>query len=109
MTPAEQLAQGQLTLGFALEVVLKLGLVVVLIYISLRLLRQAPLRLPGWPGAPTDPGPLRVIQVQPLNRMTSLYLIEVPDRQLLVSVQANQVQMLSEWPLPPHTPPLETP
>lgn len=101
-----------MTLGFALEVILKLGLVLVLIYVSLRLLRQAPLRLPGWPGAPTEQGPLRVVQVQPLNRMTSLYLIEAADRQLLLSVQANQVQMLSEWPLQAAahpSPPLETP
>lgn len=115
MTPAEQLASGTLSLALVLDVFLKLGIVLILIYVSLRLLRryaqQAPVaQAPNWlsqmlgglsQSAPDQP--LRTLQIHPLNRQVSLYLIEVDSRRLLLSVSQSDVKLLKEFSAPDFT------
>lgn len=118
MTPAEQLASGSLSFALVADVFLKLGIVLILIYLSLRLLRQyarqAPVLPPGyglpgrlsqWLQRETVPLPtaVRTLQVHPLNRQVTLYLIECEDQRLLMSVSGQQVQLLSQWPATPDT------
>lgn len=109
MNSAEQLAQGQLTLGIMLEVMLKLGFVLLLIYFSFYLLRRAaqqdgpgPLwqRLRGLSASGASQAEaIETLAVKPLGRQTTLYLLEVDTRRLLVAVHPQQpVQLLSEWP-----------
>ncbi|HEY9841639.1 MAG: flagellar biosynthetic protein FliO [Candidatus Sericytochromatia bacterium] len=132
--PAEQHASDIVSLSLVLDVFLKLGIVLLLIYLSLRLLRrygqQAPV-LPGkaglegklgkwltpWLVQPPDGMAVRTLQVHPLNRQVTLYLLEVEARRLLLSVSGQQVQLLGEWPTdrpldrshdPPHDPPSES-
>ncbi|MBF2055169.1 MAG: flagellar biosynthetic protein FliO [Candidatus Sericytochromatia bacterium] len=107
MNSAEQLAQGQLTFGIVLEVMLKLGFVLLLIYFSFYLLRRAarqegqgPLwqRLRGLSALP-QADRIETLAIKPLGRQTTLYLLEVDTRRLLVAVQPQQpLQLLSEWP-----------
>lgn len=107
MNSAEQLAQGQLTFGIVLEVMLKLGFVLLLIYFSFYLLRRAaqqdgqgPLwqRLRGLSAGPQAEA-IQTLAIKPLGRQTTLYLVEVDARRLLVAVQPQQpAQLLSEWP-----------
>ncbi|HEY9839513.1 MAG TPA: flagellar biosynthetic protein FliO, partial [Candidatus Obscuribacterales bacterium] len=111
---AEQHASDIVSLSLVLDVFLKLGIVLLLIYLSLRLLRrygqQAPV-LPGkglegklgkwltpWLVQPPDGMAVRTLQVHPLNRQVTLYLLEVEARRLLLSVSGQQVQLLGEWP-----------
>lgn len=113
MTPAEQLASGTLSPALVLDVFLKLGIVLILIYVSLRLLRrygqQAPVvqgvgKAPVWLTSllgglspPDSDVPLRTLQIHPLNRQVTLYLLEVDSRRLLLSVTPTQVQLLKDW------------
>lgn len=108
MNSAEQLAQGQLTLGIMLEVMLKLGFVLLLIYFSFYLLRRAaqqdgqgPLwqRLRGLSvGSVSQAEAIETLAIKPLGRQATLYLVEVDARRLLLAVQPQQpVQLLSEW------------
>lgn len=95
-----------------LDVVLKLGIVLLLIYLSLRLLRRygqqasslppGPLQskvaaLLGQSFGPLEAGELRVLQVQPLNRQLQLYLVAIGPRRLLLSVGLSEARLLSEW------------
>lgn len=121
MSSADQLASGVLTPGLILDVLLKLGIVLILVYLSLRLLRryaqQAPILPPDHPHAlparlnvrlaqlfgqsgPALASPIHTLQVHPLNRQVTLYLIECEGRRLLLSVSNQQAQLLSEWPAP---------
>lgn len=102
MTSAEQLASGILTPALVLEVFLKLGIVLILVYLSLRLLRQYSQQNPAanWLQAFKSVDTvksLRTLQVHPLNRQVTLYLIECEGRKILLSANGQQVTALSEW------------
>lgn len=96
---------------FLLELLFKLGLVLLLIYGSLYLLRRYVAHLPQLSGKLSAADrPLQIVQVQAINRQVTLYLLEVEQppeaRRLLISVSGQQVELLSEWqasPLQPET------
>lgn len=117
MSSADQLASGVLTPGLILDVLLKLGIVLILVYLSLRLLRryaqQAPILPPDHPHAlparlnlrlprlfgqqAPSLSSIRTLQVHSLNRQVTLYLIACDARRMLVSVSGQQVVLLSAW------------
>jgi len=105
LTSAEQLAQGQLSFSLLLELALKLGLVIVLIYFSFYLLKRYSQHTGTLPWAKslaksgTDQS-IQTLCVHPLGHQATLYLLEVDAQRLLVSVSPQQVQVLSQWPSP---------
>ena len=123
MTPAEQLASGTLSPALVLDVFLKLGIVLLLILISLRLLRRYSQQASVLPGSGLEGKlggklgqamnlllgqspeavvqPIRTLSVHPLSRQVTLYLIEVESRKLLLAVSPTEVRPLGEWPAEP--------
>lgn len=103
MTSAEHLANGVLEPSLFLDVLLKLGLVLFLVYFSLRLLRQYSHQLPSLSvfkdlQTQSQTQPVQILQVKPLNRQVTLYLVRCNQRQLLISVNGQHSQLLGDWP-----------
>lgn len=82
-------------LGFFLGGALRLGGIIVLAWVSLRLLWAYQSRL-----GRHRPGNLRVIDTVSLASQRSLYLVQVGDRQLLIGVTPSQISLLGEMPAP---------
>ena len=113
MTSAEQIASGQFSSSLLIGLGLKLGFVLALIYLSLYLLKryglERKLSLPLLrQGQNFSEQTIEVKAVQALNRQSSLYLIEVNHREILLSVTlTGETQILTEWPSsqePPQNP-----
>jgi flagellar biogenesis protein FliO len=115
LTPVEQLASGTLSPVLVLDVFLKLGIVLLLLLISLRLLRRYSQQASVLPGSglqsrlgqflehilspsPQLEQPIRTLSVHPLSRNVTLYLVEVESRKLLLAVSPTEVRPLGEWP-----------
>lgn len=103
MTSAEQIANGQFSSSLLIGLSLKLGLVLALIYLSLYLLKrfglEKKLSLPLLRQGQSFDQSIKIKAIQALNRQNSLYLIEVNDRQMLLSVSlSGEPKLLSEWP-----------
>ena len=102
MTPAQQIASGQLTIFVLLGVVLKLGLVIILIYGSAYLLKRYGHYFLNFQNAPQKSDQaLEIIHVLTLQRGVTLYLLQAAQVQILISVSGTEVRQLSEWPIPP--------
>ncbi len=109
MTSAQQIANGQLTPFVLLDVVLKLGLVLFLIYGSAYLLKRYGHQILNFQVSKNKPDQaLEILQVQALQRGVTLYLLQAPHSQILISVSGTEVRRLSEWAnAVPHTIELE--
>ncbi|PIQ28604.1 hypothetical protein COW36_12470 [bacterium (Candidatus Blackallbacteria) CG17_big_fil_post_rev_8_21_14_2_50_48_46] len=96
MPLSEQVLSGQVNSAGWLELILKLALVVLLIYATAFLLQKRNLRFPfgaqALPGVP--PSEIRTVAVHPLTSGVSLYLVEVENRRLLLSVSAQSSAQL---------------
>ncbi len=94
MSLPDQVLSGQIAAAGWLELVLKLALVVILVYISAWLLKKRPSLVPGhWSSASSDLL-MRTLAVHPLTPGVSLHLVEVEKRRLLLSVSAQHPAQL---------------
>lgn len=105
MTSAQQIANGQLTAFVLLDVVLKLGLVLFLIYGSAYLLKRYGHQLLNLQTPKNKPNQaFEVVQVQALQRGVTLYVLQTAHSQILISVSGSDVRQLAQWPGPePHS------
>lgn len=99
MSLSEQALQGTLSTTALLELLLKLGVVVGLIYLSAWAWRRWGGKSPAlaW-NSPLAQTPLRVVQVQRLTAQHTVHLLELEGRRLLVATSPQGTQLLSEWP-----------
>lgn len=101
MTSAQQIANGQLTPFVLLDVVLKLGLVLFLIYGSAYLLKRYGHQLLNLQNPKNKPDQaFEILQVQTLQRGVTLYLLQAAQLQILISVSGTEVRQLAQWPSP---------
>ncbi len=97
------MANGVLEPTLFFDVLLKLGLVLFLVYFSLRLLRKYSHQLPSLSvfkdlKSQSQTQALQILQVKPINRQVTLYLLRCNQRQLLISVNGQQTCLLGDWP-----------
>lgn len=93
---SEQVLSGQLTAGGWLELVLKLVLVLLLIYLAAWLFQKRvfPFSLRFTATLPVSSPLIRTVAIHPLSPGISLYLVEVQKRRLLLSVSAQHSTQL---------------
>lgn len=97
MPLSEQVVSGQIQATGWLELLLKLALVLVLIYVAGLLLQKGSFTpfLSRWRQLPAESDKIKTLAVHPLTPQVSLYLIEVERRKLLLSVSPQtQPQLL---------------
>ena len=99
MSLSEQAAQGTLSTTALLELLLKLGFVVALVYLSAWAWRRwggKPSALPWVP--PQTETPVRVVQVQRLTPQHAVHVLDVDGRRLLVGTGPQGTELLCQWP-----------
>lgn len=94
MPLSDQVLSGQITANGWLELVLKLVLVLLLIYVAVWLLQKRlfPFQISG--ALPVASPLIRTLAIHPLSPGVSLYLVEVEKRRLLLSVSAQHPAQL---------------
>lgn len=101
MPLSEQVVSGQIQATGWLELLLKLALVLLLVYVAAFLLQKGALAawLARWQKIPEGAaGSMRTLAVHPLTPQVSLYLVEIEKRKLLLSVSAQaQAQLLLDF------------
>lgn len=100
MPLSEQVVSGQIQATGWLELLLKLALVLLLVYIAAFLLQKGSLAgvLSRWRPISEGSGAIRTLAVHPLTPQVSLYLVEIEERKLLLSVSAQaQPQLLLDF------------
>lgn len=100
MPLSDQVVSGQIQATGWLELLLKLALVLLLVYVAAFLLQKGSLAalLSRWRQIPENADVMRTLAVHPLTPQVSLYLVEIEKRKLLLSVSAQaQAQLLLDF------------